>query len=97
MTERIPFQHAVADPATRRDIALAIADGIPVDQLAAEFNIAESTVRRYAEEWEGVQRTIRSLDIWERQAIVDGCSRGGRRRWERELGADVVRELLDEH
>ncbi|MBS4102851.1 helix-turn-helix domain-containing protein [Tsukamurella paurometabola] len=96
MTERTPFTHAIANPATRRDIALAVADGIPVDQLADEFNIAPATARRYAEEWAGVQRTIRRLDPWERQSIVHACRRGGRRRWERELGVDVVHELLSE-
>lgn len=97
MTQRTPFQHAVADPATRRDIAVAVQSGIPADQLAAEFNIAPSTVRSYAKEWAGVQRTIRSLDHWERESITLACRRGGRKRWERELGAEVVRELLDEH
>ncbi|GAA4676548.1 helix-turn-helix domain-containing protein [Gordonia humi] len=97
MTSRTPFQHAVADPGTRRDIARAVADGTPVDQLAEEFDIAPSTVRRYAEEWADVQRTIRNLDHWERESITLACRRGGRRRWERELGVDAVRELLDEH
>lgn len=96
MTQRTPFQHAVANPATRRDIALAVADGIPVDQLAAELDISPSTVRSYSKEWAGVQRTIRSLDHWERESITLACRRGGRKRWERELGADVVRELLGE-
>lgn len=96
MTERTPFTHAVPNPSVRRDIALAVRDGIPVDQLAAEFNISESTVRSYAAEWEGVQRRIRSLDAWERESIIHACARGGRRRWERELGAEVIRQLLDE-
>lgn len=97
MTERSAFTYAVQNPSVRKDIARAVADGIPVDQLAAEFNIAPATVRRYAEEWAGVQRTIRNLDAWERESIVLACRRGGRKRWERELGADVVHELLDEH
>lgn len=96
MTQRTPFQHAVANPATRRDIALAVQSGIPVDQLAEEFSIAESTVRAYAAEWTGVQRTIRGLDVWERESIILACRRGGRRRWERQLGVEVVRELLSE-
>lgn len=96
MTERPPFQHAIANPSVRRDIALAVQSGIPVEQLAAEFDISVSTVRSYAAEWEGTQRKIRNLDVWERESIIHACARGGRRRWERELGADVVRELLDE-
>lgn len=96
MTNCSRFTYAVASPSTRRDIALAVRDGIPADQLAAEFDISESTVRSYAAEWEGVQRRIRALDPWEREGIIHACGRGGRRRWERELGVDVVRELLGE-
>ncbi|SHR63867.1 Uncharacterised protein [Mycobacteroides abscessus subsp. abscessus] len=47
-------------------------------------------------EWEEAQRTIRNLDVWERESIVHACHRGGRRRWEQELGPAVVRELLGE-
>jgi hypothetical protein len=47
MTEqRTPFQHAVANPSVRKDIAAAVRDGIPVEQLAEAFNISESTVLR---------------------------------------------------
>lgn len=97
MTEqRTPFQHAVANPSVRKDIAAAVHAGIPVEQLAEEFQISPSTVRAYAAEWQGAQRTIRELDVWERESIIHACHRGGRRRWERELGVDVVRELLGE-
>ncbi|MBS4102913.1 helix-turn-helix domain-containing protein [Rhodococcus erythropolis] len=96
MTERTPFTHAIANSATRRDIALAVRDGISPEQLAEEFNISTSTVRAYVTEWEDMQRRIRSLDPWERESIVHACRRGGRRRWERELGVEVVRELLGE-
>ncbi|MDO3108638.1 helix-turn-helix domain-containing protein [Mycobacteroides abscessus] len=96
MTERTPFQFAIDNPAVRRDIALAVADGVSPEQLAEEFDISESTVRSYAAEWEGVQRRIRSLDAWERESIIHACARGGRQRWERELGAEVIRQLLDE-
>ncbi|RIU41046.1 helix-turn-helix domain-containing protein [Mycobacteroides abscessus] len=96
MTERTPFQFAIDNPAVRRDIALAVADGVSPEQLAEEFDISESTVRSYAAEWEGAQRTIRNLDPFERESIVFACARGGRRRWERELGVEVIRQLLDE-
>lgn len=96
MTDREPFTHAVANPAARRDIALAVRSGVPVEQLAAEFDISVSTVRSYAAEWEGAQRKIRQLDPWERESIIHACRRGGRRRWERELGVEAVRELLGE-
>ncbi|MDO2981380.1 MULTISPECIES: hypothetical protein [Mycobacteriaceae] len=97
MTEqRTPFQHAVPNPSVRKDIALAVQSGIPVEQLAEEFNISESTVRSYAAEWQGAQRTIRELDVWERESIIHACRRGGRGRWERELGVEVIRELLGE-
>ena len=90
------FTFAVQNPFTRRAIALAVRDGIPVEQLAAEFEISVSTVRSYAAEWEGAQRKIRALDSWERESIVNACRSGGRRRWERELGAEAVRALLGE-
>lgn len=96
MTSCSRFTYAVANPTVRRDIALAVRDGIPVDQLAAEFDISESTVRAYAAEWEGTQRRIRALDPFERESIIHACARGGRKRWERELGVEVVRELLGE-
>lgn len=96
MTDRAPFTHAVPNPSVRRDIALAVRDGISPEQLAAEFNISISTVRAYAWEWEGAQRRLRSVDPWERESIIHACHRGGRRRWERQYGAEVVRELLGE-
>lgn len=90
------FTFAVANPSTRKDIALAVQSGIPVEQLAEEFEISVSTLRAYAAEWENVRRTIRALDPFERESIIHACARGGRRRWERELGPEVVRQLLDE-
>ncbi|WP_435594711.1 helix-turn-helix domain-containing protein [Tsukamurella tyrosinosolvens] len=95
MTERIPFQHAVASPAVRRGIARAVQSGISVEQLAAEFDISVATVRAYARERESAQRRLRNLEPRERESIIHACHRGGRRRWERELGVEVVRELLD--
>lgn len=67
-----------------------------VEQLAAEFQISVSTVRAYAREFEGVQRKLLSLSDVEREAVIEGCRRGARRRWERTYGAEVVRELLGE-
>lgn len=96
MTEPAPFTHAVANPSVRRDIAAAVRDGIDPLQLAAEFNISVSTVHRYAAEWEGAQRKVRALTDFERDAIIDGCRDGARKRWERQYGAEVVRELLGE-
>ncbi|MCP2622060.1 helix-turn-helix domain-containing protein [Mycolicibacterium smegmatis] len=97
MTEqRTPFQHAVANPTVRRDIAAAVRDGIPVEQLAEEFQIAPSTVRAYAAEWQGAQRKLQVLTDWEREAIIEGCARGARRRWERTYSPEVIRELLGE-
>lgn len=96
MTTREPFVHAVANPAVRRDIALAVQSGISPEQLAEEFEISPATVRSYSREFENVQRRIRQLDPWERESIVLACRRGGRKRWERELGVETVRELLGE-
>ncbi len=93
---REPFVHAVTNPAVRRDIALAVQSGISPEQLAEEFSISPSTVRAYAVEFENVERTIRRLDPWERESIVNACRRGARRRWERELGVETVRQLLGE-
>lgn len=92
MTER--FQHAIPDPSVRRDIALAVADGVPVEQLAAEFGISVSTVRAYAAEFQGAQRVLAIIDDHTRGAIIAGCRGGSRRRWERQYGTTVVRELL---
>jgi hypothetical protein len=96
MTNPARFTHAVSNPSTRKDIALAVRDGIPVEQLAAEFNIAISTVHRYAGEWEGAQRKVQRLSEFEREAIIDGCRRGARSRWVRTYGAEVVRQILGE-
>ncbi len=96
MTERTPFTHAISNPGVRRDIALAVRDGISPEQLAEEFDISVATVRRYCAEFEHMQRTIRQLDPFERESIIHACRRGGRRRWERELGAEAVWELLGE-
>lgn len=91
-----PFTHAVPNPSVRRDIALAVRDGIPPEQLAAEFSISASTVHRYAAEWEGAVRKVQSLTGFEREAIRDGCRRGSRRRWERQYGARVVAQVMGE-
>lgn len=97
MTEqRTPFQHAVANPSVRKDIAAAVRDGIPVEQLAEAFNISESTVRSYAAEWRGAHRKVQLLTDWEKSAIIEGCARGARRRWERTYSPEVIRELLGE-
>lgn len=96
MTSREPFVHAVASPSVRRDIAQAVASGIPVEQLAEEFNISPSTVRSYAREWEGVQRKVQCLSEFECEAIVDGVARGSRRRWERTYGTRVVAAVVGE-
>ncbi|MGW4100622.1 helix-turn-helix domain-containing protein [Mycobacterium sp. NPDC004974] len=97
MTEqRTPFQHAVPNPSARRDIAHAVQSGIPVEQLAAEFNVSESTVRAYAAEWQGAQRKVLVLTDWEKSAIIEGCTRGARRRWERTYSPEVVRQVLGE-
>lgn len=90
------FTFAVQNPGVRRDIAQAMRDGIPAEQLAAEFNISASTVRAYARQWEGVQRKVKALPEFEREAIIDGCARGARQRWERQYGAEVVRQVLGE-
>ncbi|WP_018600991.1 helix-turn-helix domain-containing protein [Mycobacterium sp. 155] len=96
MTTPPPFTHAVANPAVRRDIAAAVRSGIPVEQLAAEFNISVSTVRAYSREWEGAQRRVAALQPDEVTAIIDGCRRGARRRWERTYGVEVVRQVMGE-
>ncbi|MBE5513728.1 Uncharacterised protein [Mycobacteroides abscessus subsp. abscessus] len=96
MSTPIPFQHAVANPDTRRDIALAVASGIAPEQLAAEFNISVSTVRAYAKEFEGTKRRAAALTDWERDAIRAGCRRGVRARYEREYTAAVVRQVMGE-
>ncbi|OBA98294.1 hypothetical protein A5666_22915 [Mycolicibacterium fortuitum] len=92
--QRSRFTHAVPNPSTRRDIAQAVQSGIPVEQLAEEFQIALSTVRAYAAEWQGAQRIVQVLTDWERAAIVEGCARGARRRWERTYSPEIVRQVL---
>lgn len=96
MTNPERFTFAVPSPSVRRDIAQAVRDGIPAEQLAEEFGISVSTVRAYAREWEGAARKVQRLTDFERQAIIDGCARGARQRWERQYGAKVVAELLGE-
>lgn len=96
MTTPQPFTHAVSNPAVRRDIALAVASGTDPEQLAETFGISVSTVLRYAAEWEGAVRKVQALSDFEREAIIDGCRRGSRRRWERQYGAGVVRQVLGE-
>ena len=96
MTDRAPFTHAVPNSSVRRDIAAAVRDGIAPEQLAEEFDISVATVRSYSAEFENAQRTVRQLDRLERESIVFACRRGGRRRWERELGSEVLREMLGE-
>ncbi|MBN3455673.1 helix-turn-helix domain-containing protein [Mycobacterium sp. DSM 3803] len=90
------FIFAVPSPSVRRDIAAAVRDGIPVGQLADEFQISESTVRAYVREWEGAQRKVQRLSEFERQAVIEGCRRGARKRWERRYGTEVVRQVLGE-
>jgi len=95
MTEqRTPFTHAISNPSARRDIALAVRDGIDPWQLAAEFSISLAPVHRYANEWEGAQRKVQALTDWEREAIVDGCRRDARRRYVRKFGAEVVAQEM---
>ncbi|CPR69526.1 hypothetical protein [Mycobacteroides abscessus] len=96
MTSREPFVHAVPNPQTRHEIALAVRGGISPEQLAEEFSISVSTVRSYAIEFENVQRKVQALSEFEREAIIEGCARGARQRWERQHGAEVVRQLLGE-
>lgn len=91
-----PFTHAVPNPQTRRDIAAAVRDGVDPTQLAETFGISVSTVRAYAKEWEGAARKAQALTDFEREAIRTGVARGARRRWERQYGAEVVRQVLGE-
>lgn len=91
-----PFTHAVSNPSTRRDIAAAVRDGVPPEQLAETFGISVSTVRAYAKEWAGVQRRAAALQPDEVAAIRAGVARGARGRYEREYTARVVAHLLGE-
>lgn len=95
-TQRTPFQYAVPDPAQRRDIALAVESGIPVEQLAEEFGISETTVRAYHQEWAGTQRRIAVLTADDKEQIIAGVRRGARARYVRQHGARVVDEVLRE-
>lgn len=90
------FTHAIASPSVRRDIALAVRAGVPVDQLAETFAISVSTVNRYVKEWEGARRRTAALQPDEVAAIRAGVARGARRRYEREYTAAVVRHVLGE-
>ncbi|WP_458317870.1 helix-turn-helix domain-containing protein [Mycolicibacterium brisbanense] len=90
------FTHAIQNPGVRRDIAQAVRDGTDPQQLAEEFNISVSTIRSYVREWEGAQQKAQQLNDFDRQAVIEGCRRGARRRWERQYGAEVVRQLLGE-
>lgn len=94
MADRDRFTFVVQNSGARRDIAAAVRDGIPVEQLAEEFSISVSTVRAYARQWESAARKVQRLTDFEREAIREGCRRGARKRWERTYGAEVVRELL---
>lgn len=96
MTEHPPFQHAVANPSVRRLIAEKLASGTDPLLLAEAYSISVSTVHRYAAEFEGARRKMLALSDFEREAIVDGCQRGSRRRWERQYGARVIAQLLGE-
>lgn len=96
MADRSPFTHAIPNSAVRRDIARAVADGVPVEQLAEVHGISVSTVRAYAAEFQGAQRVLAIIDDHTRSAIIAGCRGGSRRRWERQYGTTVVRELLGE-
>lgn len=96
MTDREPFQHAIPNASVRKDIALAVRDGIRPEQLAAEFGISVSTVRSYAAEWQGTQRKVAALQPDEREAIIAGVARGARKRYERQHGARVVAVILGE-
>lgn len=96
MTAPQPFTHAVANPQTRRLIAEQIASGADPVEVAARHCISVTTANRYVVEFEGTKRRAAALTDWERQAIIDGCRRGARKRWERTYGAEVVRQVLGE-
>ncbi|MDO3110454.1 COG3415 family protein [Mycobacteroides abscessus] len=93
MSTRTPFQYAVSDPQTRRDIALAVESGISPEQLAAEFDISETTVRAYAAEWAGTRRRVAVLTEDDKQQILDGVKRGAKARYVRQFGRGVVDEI----
>ncbi|CPS10688.1 Uncharacterised protein [Mycobacteroides abscessus] len=96
MTDREPFTHAVVNPGVRRLIAEKLASGTDPLLLAEAYSISVSTVHRYAAEFEGARRKALSLNDFEREAIIAGCRGGSRRRWERQYGAELVRQLLGE-
>ncbi|MFV8137413.1 helix-turn-helix domain-containing protein [Mycolicibacterium senegalense] len=91
-----PFTHAVANPQTRGLIAEQIASGVDPVEVAARYGISATTARRYAVEFEGARRRVAALQPDEVAAIRDGVARGSRRRWERQHGAEVVRQVLGE-
>ncbi|CPR93625.1 helix-turn-helix domain-containing protein [Mycobacteroides abscessus] len=92
-TQRQPFAFAVPNPETRREIAQAVADGIPPEQLAAEFSISEATVRAYHSEFAGTQRRVQLLTADDREQILAGVRRGARSRYVRQYGEGVVDEI----
>lgn len=94
MTER--FQHAIPNASIRRLIAEQLADGADPVEVAARYDISASTAQRYRSEFEGARRKALSLNDFEREAIIAGCRGGSRRRWERQYGSEVVRQLLGE-
>lgn len=96
MSTRQPFAFAVPDPAQRRDIALAVESGIPVDQLAAEFSISETTVRAYHSEFAGTRRRVQLLTTDDKEQIIAGVRRGARARYVRQHGKPVVDQVLIE-
>lgn len=92
-TPRTPFQFAIPDPQQRRDIALAVADGIPPEQIAEEFGISETTVHAYCREWAGTRRRVQLLTQDDREQIVAGVKRGAKARYIRQYGRAVVSEI----
>lgn len=88
----LPVHPRHLKPAVRRDVAAAVRDGIPWSISPRSSTSASAPCARTPR----TQRTIRQLDPHERESVIHACRRGGRRRWERELGADAVRELLGE-
>jgi DNA-binding NarL/FixJ family response regulator len=92
-TQRTLFQYAISDPQQRRDIAHAVESGIPVEQLAEEFDISEATVRAYHSEFAGTQRRVAVLTEDDKQQILAGVRRGARSRYVRQFGKNVVDEI----
>lgn len=94
MTER--FQHAIPNASVRHLIAEQLTGGADPAEVAARYDISVTTAHRYRSEFEGARRKTPSLTDFEREAIVAGCRGGARKRWERQYGAEVVRQLLGE-